>query len=144
MTPVVVVDEHVLQEHKDFTLTKNEDRSVDLWLPHHKLLIKIRPPYESGIMLVGPKKDWPTFDFNGRPVLPVSVFSHIKGNFPGVSIRFPVGHAIYLLQLIPRLMDKKTERELELKEYEYHLTHGGFGEEYIEKYFHENPKTPTT
>ncbi len=117
MIPVVIVEDKVLREGADFTFKKNEDRTVELFLTEKRLMIKMAAPNEGGIMYPGSDKT--QFWINDHKLVPSSytVFSHISGQFPGVSITF-FGQPIKSLRLIPRLMDKVTERKTEREEYE--------------------------
>ena len=116
--PVIAIDGRVLEENKDFVLTKHNNGMVEIYFTEIHINLKIYPPQERSILLIGEKKDWPIFMINDKPVMPLNVFSHIDGKFTGVTIRFGFDAPFQRLQLIPKVMDKKTERYLEKKEYE--------------------------
>lgn len=133
LTPIVAVDGEVLTEKKDFTLIKYADKSVDLWLRKQGVKITIKPPDRPTIITPRPVTD-PRFYFNDKPVVPQSVFSHIEGHYPGVTIRF-VGQPIGMLQLIPRVVDTKYERIKRQKEdWDHYMRKGKFDLDYFNEY----------
>lgn len=135
LTPIVSIDGDLLKEGKDFELTKHEDRTLDIFYHKKKTRITISPEKEGGLLLPSRFRK-PGFAFDGRTCSADSytVMSHMAGKFPGVTIRFLYGAPIKMLQLIPRVVDKRIERnKRQLKDWEHGMSHG-FDMDYFKEY----------
>lgn len=136
LTPIVSIDSELLQHGKDFKIEKYEDGSLDLWYHKKKMRITIFPEKEGGLILPDRFRK-PTFAFDGKlaPLDSYTIMSHMRGQFPGVTIRFLYGAPIKMLQLIPRVVDKRIERnKRQLRDWEEGMRRGHFDMDYFKEY----------
>jgi predicted transcriptional regulator YdeE len=78
----------------------------------------------------------PKFWFNGHkiPSGNYTLFSHMKGRYPGITVRFFGGYPVRTLQFIPQVFDDKVERmKRQQKDWEYGMR-TGFDMDYFKEY----------
>lgn len=136
ISPIISIDDEILEEGRDFSYKKHANGVLDIFYHPKRMKIQIQPGGSaSGIIYAG--SDKPRFYFDGVPV-PVdgyTIFSHMQGQFPGVTIRFLYGAPIKMMQIIPRVVDAGAEkRKRQAKDYEYYLTRGRFPLDYFKEY----------
>lgn len=128
------VNDEVLTEGKQFTLKKEADGAVRIFLIEKRIEIYMTPPNSAG--LIYPGSDKPMFWFNGHKIQPsaYTVMSHMKGQYPGVTIRFFGSVPIRMLQFIPRIVDERAEKiAAQKKDYDQGLR-TGFDMDYFKHY----------